>query len=363
VARLITIERHILEQQRLHPNASGVFSDLLYDIALSAKIIARETRQAGLVDILGSTNSDNASGERQKKLDLFADETIFRMNDHTGRLCVMASEEHEDIMPIPEQFPCGKYILIYDPLDGSTNIDVNLSIGTIFAIYRKITEGERGTLEDVLQPGCDLVAAGYCIYGPSTMLVYSTGQGVHGFTLDPSVGEFLLSHPNIQIPSKATYYSTNQGNEKFWTPGVRNYTKWLQGFYGEGRKPLTARYSGALVCDFHRILIDGGIYYYPGDVQNPGKVGGRLRLAYECAPFAFLAQQAGAYASDGIGNILEIKPDTLHQRVPLFIGNRELVEKAEQFIREYDQEWLNVYRPMRTTVASTPTEAINPPTA
>ncbi|MCI0709674.1 MAG: class 1 fructose-bisphosphatase [Chloroflexi bacterium] len=340
---LMTIERHILESQRYAPHATGAFTQLLYDIALSAKLIARETTRAGLVDILGEAGSNNVHGEDQQKLDVYADEVIFRMNDHTGRLCVMASEERPDIIPIPEQFDTGRYVLIYDPLDGSSNIDVNVSIGTIFAIFRKISSGPRGTLEDILQPGKQLAAAGYVIYGASTMMVYSTGHGVHGFTLDPSVGEFLLSHENIQIPETPMYYSVNQGNEKYWTPGVRRYVKWLQGIYGEGRKPLSQRYIGSLVADFHRNLLKGGIYLYPGDLRSADNPNGKLRLLYEAAPLAFLCEQAGGKASDGIVPILEIQPHSLHQRVPLFIGSANLVDTANEFIRSYDRAWVERY--------------------
>jgi fructose-1,6-bisphosphatase I len=349
----MTIERHILESQKYAPHATGNFTQLLYDIALSAKIIARETTRAGLVNILGAAESENVHGETQQKLDVFANNTIFRMNDHTARLCVMASEESPDIIPIPEQFETGNYVLVYDPLDGSSNIDVNVSIGTIFGIFRKVTAGERGALEDVLQPGSKLVAAGYVIYGASTMMVYSTGHGVHGFTLDPGVGEFLLSDENIRIPEKPKYYSVNQGYEKHWTPGVRRYVKWLQGIHGEGQEPLSMRYIGSLVADFHRNLMKGGIYLYPGDLRNPDKPDGKLRLLYEASPLAFLAEQAGGTASDGLHRITDIQPAELHQRVPLFIGNRYLVEKAEEFIQEYDQEWIAAYQRRFDMVAKT----------
>jgi fructose-1,6-bisphosphatase I len=348
MAKLVTIERHILETQRQYPEATGVFSAMLYDMALAAKLIARETTRAGLAGILGAAEDHNVYGEQQQKLDVYANQTIFRINDHTGRLCVMASEEHEDIIPIPPRFDTGKYVLLFDPLDGSSNIDVNVSIGTIFSIHRKVSQGERGTLEDVLQPGRRLAAAGYVIYGSSTMMVYSAGQGVHGFTLDPGVGEFLLSHENIHVPDKAVYYSANQGNEKYWTPGVRRYVKWLQGIEGEGRKPLGHRYIGSLVSDFHRNLLRGGVFVYPGDLQKPGEPYGKLRLMFEAQALAFLAEQAGGYASDGLGNILDIQPHNLHQRVPLFIGNRDLVEKAEEYIHKYDQEWMEAYRPFRS---------------
>jgi fructose-1,6-bisphosphatase I len=351
MTQLITIECHILEQQRKIPAATGVFSDLLRDIALAAKVIARETTRAGLVNILGAVDSQNVHGEVQQKLDVFADNTLRRLCDSTGRLCVMASEEQEAIIPIPDQYPCGKYVLLYDPLDGSANVDVNGTLGTIFAIHRKVSTGDRGTVEDVVQPGRNLAAAGYVIYGASTMLVYSTGYGVHGFTLDPSVGEFLLSHEDIRIPDALPYYSVNQGNEKYWTPGIQHYVKWLQGI-GTDRQPIQARYVGSLVADFHRNLLRGGVYFYPADLKDPSKPGGKLRLTYEAAPLAYIAQQAGGYASDGTGNILDIKPDKLHQRVPFFVGNPALVRQAEQFIQDHDQEWLTRYAPLRKMLDS-----------
>lgn len=347
MSRIVTIERHIVEQERRYPNATGIFSNLLTDMALAAKIISRETNRAGLTDILGAAGGENVHGERQQKLDIFADDIIFKMNDHTGRLCAMASEEHEDIITIPPHFDSGKYVLLYDPLDGSSNIDVNVSVGTIFSIHRKISDGEYGTLEDMLQAGTSLVAAGYVIYGSSTMMVYTTGQGVHGFTLDNSVGEFLLSHEDIRIPEKPMYYSANHGNEKFWTPGVKQYVKWLQGIGGEGRKPLSHRYTGSLVSDFHRNLLRGGVFLYPGDIEKAQKPYGKLRLLYEAQALAFIAHHAGGYASDGIGSILDIKPHQLHQRTPLFIGNRDLVELAEQYVARYDREWIESYRPFR----------------
>lgn len=332
--QIYTIERHIIEQQRSYPEATGVFSSLMYDVALAAKIIARETTRAGLVDILGQAGKTNVQGEQQMKLDVFADETMVRMNSYTGRLAVMASEEEEDIIPIPEEYGIGKYVFVFDPLDGSSNIDVNVSIGTIFAIYRRISTEGPGTLEDCLQQGRHLAAAGYVIYGSSTMMVYTTGQGVHGFTLDPGVGEFLLSHPNIHMPAIPTYYSVNQGYERYWSTGVRRFTRWLQGMDQEApREPLSGRYIGSMVADFHRNLLDGGIFYYPADT---GKPGGKLRLVYEANPLAFIAEQAGGYASNGHCSILDVQPESLHQRTPLFIGNRELVEQAEEFISRYD---------------------------
>lgn len=329
--KILTIERHILSQQSDFPEATGTLTNLLYDIALAAKLIASHTNRAGLADILGATGVTNIQGETVQKLDEYAERTIYRLNDHTGRVAVMASEEEDDIIPIPPHHAPGKYVLLYDPLDGSSNIDVNVSVGTIFAIHRRKSSGGPGTLDDCLQPGRDLVAAGYVIYGSSTMMVYSTGRGVHGFTLDPRIGEFLLSHPNIRIPAKPKYYSVNQGYERYWTPAVQQYTRWLQ---GEGNTiSLSLRYIGSLVADFHRNLLTGGVFYYPADNKDPKKPGGKLRLLYEAAPLAFLAQQAGGYASDGERPILDIVPTSLHQRVPLFIGSRDLVERAEHFVR------------------------------
>ncbi len=334
-AKIITIERHILDEQHTHPEATGVLTSLLYDIALAGKIIASNTNRAGLAEILGGTEDTNIQGERVMKLDRLADLTLIRMNDHTGRLAVMASEEHEHVLPISPNYPAGKYVLLYDPLDGSSNIDFNVSIGTIFSIYRRLTPGPGpGTLEDCLQPGKNLVAAGYLLYGSSTMLVYTTGAGVHGFTLDPALGEFLLSHPNIRIPYAPAYYSANQGYQAKWSRGVQEFTRYLQ---GEGGSPyhLSLRYIGSLVADFHRNLMAGGVFYYPADSRDPAKSHGKLRLAYEAAPLAFITHQAGGYASDGIHSILEVQPESLHQRTPLFIGDRPLVEKAEEMIRRY----------------------------
>lgn len=323
-----TIERFIVENQPDY--ARGEFTNLLYDIALAAKIIAVKTNRAGLVNILGQSGLENVQGERQQKLDLFADETIFNMCDHTGRLCAMASEEREELIQIPERFRMGSYVLVYDPLDGSSNIDVNVSIGTIFGIFRTVDWDLRGRVEDVLQPGRNMVAAGYVLYGASTMLVYSTGQGVHGFTLNPELGEFLLSHPNLRLPEPAAYYSVNTSYYRRWSSGVQKYLRWLQG--QEGDDPhLSSRYIGSLVADFHRNLLRGGVFCYPGEMNKPS---GKLRLLYEAAPLAFLVEQAGGYATDGKRSILDILPDSIHQRTPLFIGNRSLVERVEHYLIE-----------------------------
>lgn len=328
--RIITIERFILDHQPEY--AVGDFTNLLYDIALAAKAIASKTVRAGLTEILGRTGFTNIQGEEQQKLDVFADQIIIRLSDHTGRLCVMVSEEHEEIIKIPPKYPKGRYVLVFDPLDGSSNIDVNVSTGTIFGIFRCKDWELRGRLEDCLQPGRDLVAAGYILYSTSTMLVYSTGSGVHGFTLDPDLGEFLLSHKGMMMPSSPRYFSANQSYFRSWSKGVREYMRWLRGSEDSDHM-LSERYIGSLVADFHRNLISGGVFLYPAKVNSPE---GKLRLLYEASPLAFLAAHAGGYASDGTGSILDKQPTNLHQRTPLFIGNKDLVEKAEEHIKKFD---------------------------
>ncbi len=329
-AKLVTIERHILDEQQKFPDASGDLTNLLYDLALAAKIISREVNRAGLADILGRAGEMNSSGDDVKKLDVFADRWIYRAIDHTGRVCVMASEESPSIIPIPERFRCGKYVLMFDPLDGSSNIDANVSIGTIFSIHRKVSKGDRGGLEDCLQPGFKQVAAGYVLYGSSTVLVYSTGNGVAGFTLEPSLGEFLLSHPSIKTPSRGKIYSVNEQNTCYWDANVRGYVDYLKQEDKATGRPRSSRYIGSLVADFHRNLLYGGLFMYPGSKKDPK---GKLRLLYEASPLAFIAEQAGGAASDGHGRILDIVPTELHQRTPLYIGSPEDVREAEAFVR------------------------------
>jgi fructose-1,6-bisphosphatase I len=343
---IVTIERHILEQERHFPAATGIFTNLMYDIALAAKLIARETTRAGLADILGDAGEKNVQGEEQQKLDVYAHNTLVRLNDHTGRVCVMGSEEEPNPIPISDKYECGPYVLLFDPLDGSSNIDYNVSIGTIFSIHRRITPEEAGgKLEDLLQPGFRQVAAGYVVYGSSTMLVYSAGQGVHGFTLDPSLGEFLLSHPNIRIPETPRYYSINEGYQQYWYEGTRRYVRWITGQDPEDpSEGLSLRYIGSMIADFHRTLLTGGIFMYPADTHYADKPFGKLRLNYECAPMAFIAKHAGGYASDGVNPILNIQPTSLHQRTPILAGNRSLVERAEQYIAQYDGEWIQRYK-------------------
>jgi len=325
---VVTIDRFIIEQERLHPEATGELSGILYDLALAAKMIASKVRMAGLVDILGSNESQNVQGEVQQKLDVLANEIIIKAMDHGGRLCGMASEEEPDIIQIPDGFRCGKYILTFDPLDGSSNIDVNVPVGTIFSVLRKITRGTRAEMEDLLQPGRRQAAAGYVIYGSSTMLVYTTGQGVHGFTLDPSIGEFLLSHPNIHIPANGRYLSVNDSYEQVWDEHVRSLMRRYRGLEGD-RKALSVRYVGSLVADFHRNLLGGGVFCYPSNVRSPR---GKLRLLYEANPLAFIVEQAGGAATDGVSRVMDIHPTELHQRTPLFIGSKAEVELAAEML-------------------------------
>lgn len=339
-SKVITIEQHILEQERAYPEATGAFTNLLYDIALAAKIISREIRRAGLGNILGEAGTVNVQGEEQMRLDVFANETFIRMNSYTGRVGIMATEELESIVSIVPENPTmaeGKYVLIFDPLDGSSNIAANVSVGTIFSIYRRKSPlGAPGTLADCLQPGRDMVAAGYVIYGSSTMLVYTAGAGVHGFTLEPSLGEFLLSHPDIHMPIKPRYSSANVSYERHWSPGAQHYHRYLHGM--ESEKPpaeLSARYVGSLVADFHRNLLQGGVFYYPLSYAQPAAPRAKLRLLYEAAPLALIAANAGGYASDGVQDILDVHPTELHQRTALFIGDRTLVEQSEAYIRRY----------------------------
>jgi fructose-1,6-bisphosphatase I len=333
---VITIERFIMEQERLHPEATGELSNLLYDLCLAAKIISRQVRRAGLTDILGEFGAINVQGELQQKLDVFANETVRHSVEHTGRVCVVASEEDEQPIPVQvrEDRRGGKYVLLYDPLDGSTNIDVNVSIGTIFSIHRRhATKRGPGSLADCLQKGRAQVAAGYILYGSSTMLVYTTGQGVHGFTLDPTIGEFLLSHPDIRSPDVGKYYSVNESHWNKWAPGIQRVVgAFKNGDSGGSRvEAKNARYIGSLVADIHRNLMSGGVFLYPADTASPE---GKLRLLYEAAPLAFVVEQAGGAAIDGKRNILDIKPTALHQRTPLIIGSKQDVAFAQAVLGE-----------------------------
>ena len=345
VERVVTLSQFVFQQERAHPEASGEFTSVLLDIALAAKMINKAVVRAGLTDVLGATGGENVQGERVQKLDVFAHDTIMRVLGSTGQLAVVASEEDEGIVPIPDGAPLGKYVVNFDPLDGSSNIDANVNIGTIFSILPRISRKGHGTLEDCLQAGRRQLCAGYVLYGTSTMLVYSTGDGVHGFTYEPSIGEFLLSHPNIQTPLRGRIYSVNEGNYASWSEGMKRYVDWLKVEDSATGRPYSGRYVGSLVADFHRNLLYGGIYMYPGDEKNPN---GKLRLLYENAPLAFVAEQAGGRASDGQRRILDLPPATLHQRTPLFIGSPEDVAECEAFLAGQHQAVGSERRLLRT---------------
>ena len=324
-----TLGQFIIEKQADFPFAKGELSRLLRDIAIAGKIVNREVTKAGLVEILGETGDTNVQGERVKKLDIFANDQFIAALKAGGECCAIASEENEEIIPIDSEISKNaRYVVAMDPLDGSSNIDVNVSIGTIFSIYRRTSLNGPGTYEDFMQRGTEQVAAGYIIYGSSAMLVYTTGKGVNGFTLDPSIGEFCLSHPNMQMPKEGKTYSINEGNYVHFPQGVKNYLKYCQ--LEEGDRPYTSRYIGSLVSDIHRNMIKGGIYIYPTSSKAPK---GKLRLLYECNPMAFITEQAGGKASDGYKRIMEIEPTELHQRVPFFCGSYHMVTKAEEFMQ------------------------------
>lgn len=327
-----TLGEFIIEKQEDFQYSSGELSRLINSIRLAAKVVNYKVNKAGLVDIVGAAGAQNVQGEDQQKLDVFANDTFIQTLINREIVCGIASEESDDFIVIKGQDEShnNKYVVLMDPLDGSSNIDVNVSVGTIFSVYRRITPiGTPVTLEDFLQPGVNQVAAGYVIYGTSTMLVYTTGRGVNGFTLNPAIGTFYLSHPNMQFPKDGTIYSINEGNYVHFPQGVKDYIKYCQ--LEEGDRPYTSRYIGSLVSDIHRNMIKGGIYIYPTSSKAPS---GKLRLLYECNPMAFLAEQAGGKASDGFGRIMEIQPTELHQRVPFFCGSQNMVEKAEEFMKK-----------------------------
>lgn len=324
----MTLTKFLLEEQRRLPGSKGNFTALFSDLVVAAKIISREVNRAGLIDILGAAGSKNVHGEEVQKLDEYANDMIIKTMEHGGHLSGMASEEMDEIIKVDPRYPRGKYLLLFDPLDGSSNIDVNISVGTIFSILRCNPECEL-TENDFLKAGAEQVCAGYILYSSSTMFVYTTGHGVHGFTLDPNVGEFLLSHENIRIPDKGKIYSVNEGNSRHWLPGTSLYIEKLK----NDEKNYTARYVGSLVADFHRNLLKGGVFLYPADRKS---VSGKLRLLYEANPLAFIIEQAGGKASTGDKRILDIVPEKLHQRVPLIIGSKSDVEEAESFWKYQD---------------------------
>ncbi len=328
-----TLGQFIIEKQADFPYAKGELSRLLRDIGIAAKIVNREVNKAGLVDILGEAGSVNIQGEDQKKLDVFANTQFIAALTSGGECCIVATEEEENFVPIDSPVSKNaKYIVCIDPLDGSSNIDCNVAVGTVFSIYRRKSVDGRATLEDVLQKGTEQVAAGYVIYGSSTMMVYTTGKGVNGFTLDPSIGEFCLSHPNMRVPESGVIYSINEGNYVHFPLGVKKYLKYAQVEDPATNRPYTSRYIGSMVADIHRNLIKGGIYLYPTTLASPS---GKLRLIYECNPMAFIMEQAGGIASDGLNRILDIQPTALHQRVAIFIGSSKMVLMAEQLMSEH----------------------------
>jgi fructose-1,6-bisphosphatase I len=329
MSKLTTLHEFIMDRQAEFPFASGELSRLLNDIAVASKIVTRDVRKAGLIDdILGAQGETNIQGEEQQKLDVVADKQFIKVFETGGEVCGIASEENDDFMAFDTEFSKkGKYVVLFDPLDGSSNIDVNVSIGTIFSVYRRISPvGTKATLEDMLQPGHKQVAAGYVLYGSSTMLVYTTGHGVNGFTLDPSIGEFCLSHPLMKMPEQGRIYSMNEGNLYISGQGLQDYIRFCQENDKSTGRPYSGRYIGSLVADFHRNLIKGGIYVYPGTTNAPA---GKLRLLYECNPLALIAEQAGGLATTGEQRVLDIVPTALHQRVPYITGSKKMVEKLQ----------------------------------
>lgn len=330
---VLTLGQFIIEKQSDFPYAKGELSRLLRDIGIASKIVNREVNKAGLMDILGEVGTVNIQGENQKKLDVFANEQFISALSSGGECCIVASEENDEFVPIDAAVSKNaRYIVAIDPLDGSSNIDVNVAVGTIFSIYRRKSTDGKATLADVLQQGTEQVAAGYVIYGSSTMLVYTTGKGVNGFTLDPSIGEFCLSHPNMKIPKDGTIYSLNEGNYVHFPDGVKKYLKYCQIEDEATSRPYTSRYIGSMVADIHRNIIKGGIFIYPTTSSAPN---GKLRLVYECNPMAFIIEQAGGRATDGFNRILDREVTSLHQRSAIFIGSENMVLKAEELMRQY----------------------------
>jgi len=333
-----TLGQFILEKQADFPYAKGELSRLLRDIGIAAKIVNREVNKAGLADILGEAGTTNVQGEGQKKLDVYANEQFISALKHGGECCIVASEENDEYIPIESEVSKdAKYIVAMDPLDGSSNIDVNVAVGTIFSIYHRKSTNGKATIDDVLQQGTEQVAAGYVIYGSSTMLVYTTGKGVNGFTLDPSIGEFCLSHPDMKIPKDGFIYSINEGYYSHFPDGVKKYIKYCQVEDTKTNRPYTSRYIGSMVADVHRNLIKGGIFIYPVTASAPN---GKLRLVYECNPMAFIIEQAGGRASNGYDRIMELEVKELHQRSAIFIGSENMVHKAEAMMSFFSPQLL-----------------------
>lgn len=331
-----TLGQFIIEKQKDFPYAKGELSRLLRDIAIAAKIVNREVNKAGLVNILGEEGTTNSHGESQKKLDMFANHQFISALTSGGECCLVVSEENDDPVFIESAVSVNaKYIVAIDPLDGSSNIDVNVSVGTIFSIYRRKSFDGKATLEDALQRGTEQVAAGYIVYGSSTMLVYTTGKGVNGFTLDPSIGEFCLSHPEMKIPENGSIYSINEGNYINFPDGIKKYIKYCQEEDPATHRPYTSRYIGSMIADMHRNMIKGGIFLYPPTSSSPK---GKLRLVYECNPMAFIIEQAGGRATNGFQRILEMEVESLHQRCSIIVGSDSMVKKAEELMRIYSPQ-------------------------
>jgi fructose-1,6-bisphosphatase I len=329
-----SLVQFIIEEQRAIPGATGDFTGLVSDIIMACKRIAHDVNKGALIGVLGSAGSENVQGETQKKLDIITNEVFIRSTEWGGHLAAMASEEMDEVYPIPARYPKGKYLLVFDPLDGSSNIDVDISVGTIFSILRAPKGAENPSAADFLQPGTTQVCAGYALYGPSTMLVITTGHGVNGFTLDSDIGEFMLTHPNMTIPADTLEFAINASNERHWEKPVQRYVdECIAGKTGPRRVNFNMRWIASMVAEVHRILIRGGVFMYPKDDKDPSKAG-KLRLLYEANPMSFIVEQAGGAASTGYGRILDIKPSALHQRVPVILGSKNEVERIVRYHKE-----------------------------
>ena len=332
--RLVTLEEFIIQGQNKFPEATGELSQLLRDIGLATKIISREVNKAGITNILGFEGTQNVHGEYVKKLDLFADKQMINALDRSKITCMLISEENDGVVCLSSS--SGKYIAYLDPLDGSSNIDINVSIGTIFSIYkRQSSRDEKPRIEDALQPGVNQLAAGYVLYGSSTQIAYTTGLGVSLFTLDPSIGEFILAEEDIRIPEKGSIYSVNEGSYNSWDEGLKKYVKYCQEYDEQTQRPYSARYIGSMVADVHRTLLKGGIFIYPHSKKYPN---GKLRLMYECNPLAFIIEQAGGLATNGNKRIMEIEPENIHQQTPIYIGSTDNVTMVHSYLDKYRKE-------------------------
>ena len=330
----VSLTQFIMEEQRQHTDARGDFTALLNDMAVVCKTISSYVRKGGLVGVLGTAGTDNVQGEVQKKLDVISNDVVIQGNEWTGRLAAMASEEMDDIYSIPDRFPRGKYLMLFDPLDGSSNIDVNISVGTIFSILRAPDSAAKPTLKDFLQPGTKQICAGYALYGPATMLVLTMGNGVNGFTLDSDIGEFILTHPHMKIPADTNEFAINASNSRFWEKPVKRYIdECLAGKTGPRGRDFNMRWVASMVAEVHRILTRGGVFMYPRDTKDPTKAG-RLRLMYEANPMSFIVEQAGGASSTGRQRIMEVQPEAIHQRIAVILGSKNEVETIARYHKE-----------------------------